>query len=270
MVPVSVSVVIPCFRCAGTIAAAIASARNQTAQALEVIAVDDASDDETAAALSALRSQYGESWLKVIRLPRNSGPASARNAGWDAAKGDYIAFLDADDTWHPRKLEIQHAYMAAHPETSLCAHRSMLTPRGKELGGEPSNPAVRLPSPRSFLFFNPFVTPSVMIRRDLPYRFKSGRRHMEDHLLWQTMALSGERIAILDSVLAAIHKAPYGAGGLSAELWAMEKGELDNYRQLHRQGLISLPAAFAFRLFSLLKLVRRLIVVALRRLSRRA
>jgi len=109
---------------------------------------------------------------------------------------------------------------------------------------------------------------SVMLRRHLPYRFLEGRRHMEDHLLWMTMALRGERIAVLDAPLASIHKAPYGASGLSAELWLMEKGDLDNYRVLHRDGLISLSAMAAFQALSLAKFAKRLAVSAAARLSR--
>ena len=254
----------PCFRCARSVAEAVLSARDQTASPLELIAVDDASDDETPEVLRALRRTCGAEWLRVIRLERNRGAAAARNAGWEAARGEYIAFLDADDTWHPRKIEIQHAWMEANPAVHVSAHDSALVPRGQAPVEVPDIPAVRFPSPRSYLFKNLFVTPAVMLRRDLPYRFREGRRYMEDHLLWQTMALSGERIAVLQAPLAVIHKAPYGAGGLSADLLAMERGELANYWVLRGKRLISLPAALAFSVFSLMKFARRLAVVTLR------
>ena len=267
MAQVPVSVVMACFRCARSVAEAVRSARDQTASPLELIAVDDASDDETPEVLGALQRTCGNGWLRVIRLERNCGPAAARNAGWEAARGEYVAFLDADDSWHPRKVEIQHAWMAANPAVRVSAHDTSLVPRGQPSGEVSVTPAVRFPSPRSYLFKNPFITPAVMLRRDLPYRFREGQRYMEDHLLWQTMALSGERIAVLQAPLAVIHKAPYGAGGLSADMLAMERGELANYWVLRSKRLISLPAAVALSVFSLMKFARRLAVVALRRLS---
>ena len=264
MTQVPVSVVMPCFRCAQSVAEAVHSARDQTVLPLELIAVDDASDDETPEVLRALQRTCGSEWLRVIRLERNRGAAAARNAGWEAARGKYVAFLDADDSWHPRKIEIQHAWMAANPAVQVSAHDSALVPRGQPPVEVPGQPAVRFPSRRSYLFTNPFITPSVMLRRDLPYRFREGSRYMEDHLLWQTMALSGERIAVLQAPLAAIHKAPYGAGGLSAHLLAMERGELANYWALRGKRLISLPTALALSVFSLMKFARRLVIVALR------
>lgn len=260
---VPVSVVMPCYRAAKTVAAAVQSVLEQTAPPLELIAVDDASDDETLRILEGLRTSLPQGLLKILSQPHNKGAASARNAGWAQARGDLIAFLDADDTWHPRKLELQHAFMSAHPEVVLCGHRSSVVERG-EAFGEVAKPQVTYPSASSFLLRNPFVTPSVMLRRNLPQRFLEGRRHMEDHLLWTSIVLSGGRAAILEADLARVHKASYGEAGLSANLWEMEKGELDNYRQLSRAGLISAPTAAGLQAFSLVKFTKRLAVVAYR------
>ena len=98
---VDVSVVVPCFACAGTIERAVASVAAQTCRPLELILVNDASLDETAACLQRLHDQYPE-WVHVVHLAVNVGAGEARNAGWSVAKGKYIAFLDADDSWHPR------------------------------------------------------------------------------------------------------------------------------------------------------------------------
>jgi len=254
----------PCYRAAATVAAAVESVRGQTALPLELIVVDDASEDATPEVLAQLQRTSGKDWMKVIRLASNRGAASARNIAWKHARGDWIAFLDADDTWHPRKIELQHAFMAAHPEIAICGHRSTQSSRAAPFD-EVTAPKASYPSPVSFLLRNPFITPSVMLRRDLPQRFVDGRRYMEDHLLWMSIVLAGARAAILEVPLASIHKASYGEAGLSAQLWEMEKGELDNYRQLRRAGLISAPAAAALQLFSLAKFAKRLAVVNLRR-----
>jgi len=260
-----VSVVMPCYCAAATVGETIDSVLAQTARPLELIAVDDASTDGTAQVLEGKQRACGADWLRIVRLPLNRGVASARNAGWAAARGEFVAFVDSDETWHPRKVEIQHAFMRGHPEIAISAHRSARSARGAEPAQVPDNPTVRYPPAWSLLLWNPFGVRSVMLRRDLPYRFLEGRRHMEDHLLWMTMALRGERIAFLDAPLARIHKAPYGASGLSADLWLMEKGDLDNYRLLHRDGLISLPAMAGLQALSLAKFAKRLAVTSVRR-----
>jgi len=263
-----VSVVMPCYCSAATVGETIDSVFAQTERPLELIAVDDASTDTTLQVLEGRQLACGADWLRIVRLPFNRGVASARNTGWAAARGRLVAFVDSDETWHPRKVEIQHAFMRRHPEIRISAHGTVRSERGERPAPVPDNPSVRYPGAWSVLFRNLFGVRSVMLQRELPYRFLEGRRHMEDHLLWMTMALRGERIALLDAPLARIHKPPYGASGLSAELWRMEKGDLDNYRLLQRDGLISWPAMAAFQAWSLAKYVRRLAVSAAARLGR--
>lgn len=96
-----VSVIIPCFNYESFVAGAVESALRQTLPPLEVIVVDDGSTDETVGRLRGFGSQ-----IHLIRQS-NNGVAAARNAGAAAASGKFLAFLDADDTWHPEKLERQ-------------------------------------------------------------------------------------------------------------------------------------------------------------------
>lgn len=264
---VPVSVVIPAYRARHTLGKAIESVERQTAPPCEVIVVDDASGDGTADEVRSLQAKYPAGWLKLIELPRNGGAGEARNAGWDAALGQCIAFLDADDTWHPRKLELQSRQFVLDPSLALCGHAFRF----------PWDPEVNLTGPlataakpvlrRDILWHNPFVTPSVMVRRELPFRFCPGKRHMEDHLLWMEVVLNGYACAKLDARLATIGKPQFGAGGLSGQLWAMEKGDLDNYWQLNRLGHISVATALLFSVYSLAKYLRRLAIVGLRRIA---
>ena len=90
---------------------------------------------------------------------------------------------------------------------------------------------------------------------------------MEDHRLLQELVYSGARIARLDEPLAQIHKAAFGAGGLSAQLWSMERSELDNYRALRRGGHLGALQHGALACYSLAKFARRCAIVALRRLA---
>lgn len=86
------------------------SVLNQSFQDWEVILVDDQSKDNTLQVATAYSSK--DSRIRVIQLEKNSGgPARPRNVGISHARGEWIAFLDSDDVWHPRKLELQIKHM---------------------------------------------------------------------------------------------------------------------------------------------------------------
>jgi glycosyltransferase involved in cell wall biosynthesis len=108
-----VSVVIPTYNAARFLVDAIDSVLAQTYQPLEVLVVDDGSTDDTARVLEP----YGGR-IRYIRQT-NGGPAKARNRGIREAKGELIAFLDADDQWLPEKLSKQWACHRAHPDAAL-------------------------------------------------------------------------------------------------------------------------------------------------------
>ena len=263
---VSVSVVVPCYRCMRTVERAVASVAAQTALPLEVILVDDGSLDGTREVLMALRERHVPGWIKLVLLDKNVGAASARNAGWDQATGRFIAFLDADDSWHPRKLELQHAFMASHPYVTVSGHRHVQAQRAPEQ--ESLGAPVFQSLPEFYVLMkNPFITPSFMVRQELSLRFLAGRRHMEDHLFLMQVKAAGGRIAKINLPLAFIYKNIFGDSGLSADLWVMQRCELENYRLLCEQGHIS-PLAFSFfRLYSWLKFCRRLVIVKCRSLT---
>jgi glycosyltransferase involved in cell wall biosynthesis len=212
--------------------------------------------------LNQLKDELGPDWVRVIALQVNGGAAAARNAGWNAARGRYVAFLDADDSWLPRKIERQRAFMDEHSEFVITGHRARYEERGAEGRGgykEIGRGAV--------LLKNPMVTPSLMARRDLALRFDARSRHMEDHRFLQDAVFSGARVARLEQVLAVIHKPAYGAGGLSAQLWPMEHGELANYRQLRAEGRIGAAVHALLTAYSLAKFCRRVACVGLRKLT---
>ena len=102
-----ISVVIPTYNREKLISRAVKSVLAQTYTDLEVIVVDDASTDDTETVVKKIESDR----LRYIKIEKNGGACRARNAGIRAAKGDYIAFLDSDDTWNPDKLEKQIKYM---------------------------------------------------------------------------------------------------------------------------------------------------------------
>jgi GT2 family glycosyltransferase len=109
-----VSVIIPAYNSAATIPRALESVFGQTYTEYEVIVVDDGSRDD----LSSAVAPFGDR-VRLIRQA-NAGASAARNTGARHARGDYLAFLDADDFWHIRKLELQVAAFAARPDISYC------------------------------------------------------------------------------------------------------------------------------------------------------
>jgi len=106
--PPLVSVIIPTYNRNAMVREAVASVLAQSYRDFELIVVDDGSTDGTA---EDLHSRFGAS-IRVMQQPRR-GVAAARNQGVRVARGDYIAFLDSDDTWLPRKLERQMEFMVA-------------------------------------------------------------------------------------------------------------------------------------------------------------
>lgn len=110
-----VSVIIPVFNGAPFVANAVASVRNQTVRDAEIIVVDDGSTDGTQEVLRELHRTLGIIWFQQ----EHGGPARSRNRGIDAAQGVYIALLDCDDVWLPKKLDAQLSIMRDRPEIGV-------------------------------------------------------------------------------------------------------------------------------------------------------
>ena len=110
---VLVSCIVPVFNGERFLREALDSILAQTHHHLDIIVVDDGSTDGTAAIVSS----YGSKFHYLYQ--HNAGPAAARNLGLTIAKGEYIAFLDADDLWHPEKLARQLKRFQTRPELEL-------------------------------------------------------------------------------------------------------------------------------------------------------
>lgn len=125
-----VSVVVPAYNCALYLQQAIESIRVQTYRSVEIIIIDDGSTDNTPDVIKNLGDD-----IISIRQP-NCGPAGTRNKGIDAATGEFIAFLDADDVWLPSKLEKQIEYLDTHPEVALVYSQMMNFIDGQDAGAD--------------------------------------------------------------------------------------------------------------------------------------
>ncbi|AND69816.1 hypothetical protein ATSB10_23620 [Dyella thiooxydans] len=243
----------------------MASVAGQTLPPAEMLLVDDGSGDGTLARLEALAAHYPPGWIRVFGLPRNGGPSGARNLGWEHASQPWIAFLDADDSWHPQKLKLQMEVLDADPSIALLAHRMNVQPRSAP------PPALAYPLKVSVVaghllqLRSPFPTASIVLRRDLPFRFDANRWRAEDFMLWAQILLSGHRCARINQVLASWHKEPFGAGGLSGDLSAMYMAAVDVRRALRRQSLLGSGQWLVAHLFGLARYARRRALTAVRR-----
>jgi len=237
----SISVIIPAYNAERTIWRALKSIENQTLLPNEVIVVDDCSSDRTN---EIIREYMKESRL-VIRheiQSTNSGAASARNAGWNIASEKYVAFLDADDMWHPKKLEIQFSAMENSDDCSMSCHYRHVTDSEVWSDVQLDSSHQRFFTFRDFLIRNRCATPSVMVKREISSRFHPGKRYAEDYLLWLQISAVYGPVLFIDLPLVHCSNPIYGGPGLSGNLRQMHKGESSALLQLKKEGHISLFA----------------------------
>jgi glycosyltransferase involved in cell wall biosynthesis len=253
-----VSVIVPCYRAAATVARAVESVAAQSVAPAEVILVDDASTDATDDAIGGLS---GRSWPFVVRTTRleaNRGPSDARNVGWQlvAPGSRYVAFLDADDIWLPGKLERQVAWMEAHDDVAWTAHQIGIL--GKGAVSEP--PVVMAATPitrRGLLARNTVPMPTVVARATVPGRFRPGWRRCEDLMLWIDWLDGGERGMMLEATLALFGRKPATPGGATGDLPAMYAGERRVIDTLASERRLSPLAAMALRGYAWARYQRR-------------
>ena len=114
-----VSVIVPVYNCEAYLPACIASLRAQTFKDIELIFVDDASSDGSLALLRLAQAE--DARVRVIAFPENRGVSAARNAGLDAAAGEFVGFCDADD-WVERGMfaRLYDAATAADADAAFC------------------------------------------------------------------------------------------------------------------------------------------------------
>ena len=181
-----VSVIIPTHNYAEYLPEALQSVLDQDYPLVQVIVVDDGSTDDTAAAVAP----FVERGVEYV-FQENQGPGPARNEGIRRARGELIAFLDADDSWLPDKIARQVAFLEAHPELGLvgCAGfdcDSDLQPTGLRVA-----PNIESEMVFERLLVRNFVQPSgVLVRKqclDTVGEFKN-MRFGEDWDLWLRIA----------------------------------------------------------------------------------
>jgi glycosyltransferase involved in cell wall biosynthesis len=199
----TISVIIPAYKAAGTIARAIDSILAQTLKATEICVIDDGSPDDIAGALR----HYGDQVL-LIRKP-NGGASSARNLGIERTSGQLIAFLDADDYWEPAALEKRVAVFAADAQVAVVGSRWYEQVPGEErfkpyVENEAAfGRSLNAKGEEAFILGMCMWTSSLVIRRDMlgDWRFESGLEPAEDRELWIRLA-STRTVHLVDEALA--------------------------------------------------------------------
>nr|WP_321464515.1 glycosyltransferase family A protein [uncultured Desulfobulbus sp.] len=126
-----ISVILPTYNRASFLERSLRSVFSQHLPCDEVIVVDDGSTDNSCALVEAMAGQ-APCALRLLRQ-QNLGAAAARNAGIQAARGELLAFLDSDDWWLPRKLELQQAAMAATPDILISHTRELWFRHGQRV-----------------------------------------------------------------------------------------------------------------------------------------
>lgn len=205
----SVSVVIPAYNVALCIERAIGSALDQSLQPAEVIIVDDASTDGTHEVVSRLSRD--DARIKLLKQPTNKGPSAARNVGIEAASGDWIAILDADDAFGSDRLrylveaaERRGLTFAADNVTLYDATAQ----RATGLGIEPDRIGSCLDLDRYTFVRNCMMTPPMdfgglkpIMRRSFlessGVRYREDCRHGEDFIFYLQAILAGAKFALL-------------------------------------------------------------------------
>lgn len=210
---------------------AIGSVWAQSYTSFELVVVDDGSNDGTAGELAKYSSG-----LRLVSRER-SGVAAARNYGVSIANGRYLAFLDSDDLWAPKKLEVQTAFMERHPEFQICQTDEIWIRNGARV-----NPKTKHQKPNGDVFRRSLelcvVSPSaVMMRKELFNRvggFDEDFPVCEDYDLWLRIAVN-HTIPLIP--IALVIKRGGHLGQLSHSLWGMDRYRVQSLRKLLHSGV---------------------------------
>lgn len=257
----TVSVIIPCFNHRNSIVRAINSALNQTYPVNEVLVIDDGSVDGSAELVKDLIDRHQISNVRLIKNPINLGSSYSRNSGWDSAKSDYVAFLDADDEWTVDKVSLQIQFFKKNPNFSVCGH--IFGNLNSTLGKIGEN--FDLISYNRLLIKNYFSTPTMMLRADLKYRFPVNRRLAEDYSLWLDLAHNLGAIPKLNQCLARCDKNFYGDGGLSRNVVSMEIAEISVLYEQYENERIGFILLVILAIFSITKFIFRILKIFFRK-----
>ena len=214
MTDTSITVIIPCYNSAKTIVRALESVRSQTLQPTEILVYDDASSDNTREVLTNYKNKYPQ--ISVYWGQQNKGAGYGRQLLIEKATSKYIAFLDADDTWQPKKLEAQLKLLASTNADLCICHYQVVNAFGKKIGIR------RVPKKVTFFslhFSNWIPTSMVVFRRAIADNIiMSNIRTRQDYAYWLMIFKESRTIKCvgMDQVLGTYYRNSNGLSSSSA------------------------------------------------------
>lgn len=213
-----VSVIIPCYRNSNTLSRAIDSVLSQTYSEIEIIVVNDSSP-ETNRIENILK---GYPLVRYLKNEVNLGPSATRNYGVSIANGELIAFLDADDEYHPEKIRLQ--INALEPKTAITCNLSRIYPDGT-IKTKKSNDLL-INNANQLVCFNLLNGAGMLISKELFLQldgYNPCLRSCEDWDLWLRILSAGIKVKSLGAPLYRYH---FNSDGLSNELENISKWEI--------------------------------------------
>lgn len=195
-----ISIVMPIFNGEKYLAGTLESVISQTYFNWEMILVDDGSTDTTPAIIDKYVSS--DPRIRKIRLELASGgPALPRNTGLSAAKGEYVAFIDADDVWAEEKLSVQVDFIQLSKADVVHCGATVINSTGQQVGKLNSSKKFKcinffLGQSNTLLIFNPIILSSALLKNtpEILFRTESQFHAIEDWLLWVELSIKGKKI----------------------------------------------------------------------------
>lgn len=185
-----VSVIMPAYNSGKYIVDSVETVIKQSFTNWELIIIDDCSTDNT----FELLQPYIEKWqnIRYYRLAKHSGVAAARTVGSSKAKGEYIAFLDSDDLWHPDKLKVQLNYLIKKHADLIYTGARCINDKEELLDRYFKVPPSLDYS--SLLLGNDIICSSVFVKTELIRRFPMQRSDLhEDYICWLSILREGHK-----------------------------------------------------------------------------
>ncbi|WP_128755814.1 glycosyltransferase family 2 protein [Bacillus sp. LL01] len=229
-----VSIVTPTYNASKYILDTIRSVQAQTHTNWEMLIVDDCSKDNTKDIIR--EKMKGDSRIKLIELWKNGGPAHARNTAINASEGEYVAFLDSDDLWHPSKLERQLIFMKKHDSAfSYTAYRIMKEDGERTDVVFPAPPSINY---RTLLMNTAIGTLTVVLNKTkLGYfQMQLFRDCSEDYGLWLSILNKGVTAHGLNEELAVYRKCE---NSLSSNKIKSAKKTWNTYRKIEKKNVVA-------------------------------
>jgi teichuronic acid biosynthesis glycosyltransferase TuaG len=233
-----VSIITPAWKAAAFLPATIRSVQEQTFSDWEMLIADDCSPDATREVISA--ASEADPRVRLVSMPVNGGPAAARNGAISAASGRFLAYLDADDMWLPKKLERQLTFMA---ETGTLLSFTGFRRFGSD-GGEPGH-FIAVPSTLTYhqlLRNTAIATSTAMVDRDQTGPITMRKAYYDDLVCWLEILRSGSVARGLNEDLMRYRVV---SGSVSRNKLKSAKEVWKTYREIEGLGLVRSAVSFA-------------------------